>query len=65
MQSDLINQDQTVDSLQRQLNSLHSEMRMVCQENAALNEKLQVNTFVFVDLLLGKIFMLHRLFYNF
>ncbi|XP_050295290.1 myosin-9 [Anthonomus grandis grandis] len=41
LQSDLRNKDQTVDSLQRQLCCLQNEMKMVYQENAALNEKLQ------------------------
>ncbi|KAJ8924761.1 hypothetical protein NQ315_000914 [Exocentrus adspersus] len=41
LQSDLLNKDQTVENLQRQLGSLQNEMHMVCQENCLLNQKLQ------------------------
>nr|XP_023016569.1 outer dense fiber protein 2 isoform X1 [Leptinotarsa decemlineata] len=41
LQSDLVNKDQTVEYLQRQLGSLQTELRMVCKENCTLNEKLQ------------------------
>ncbi|CAH2009726.1 unnamed protein product [Acanthoscelides obtectus] len=41
LQGALINKDQTVESLQRQLFGLQAELRMVCQENCALTQKLQ------------------------
>ncbi|KAL1518064.1 hypothetical protein ABEB36_001745 [Hypothenemus hampei] len=41
LQSDLINKDQTVDYLQKQLCCLQNELRMVAQENAMLSERLQ------------------------
>ncbi|KAG5892911.1 hypothetical protein JTB14_006226 [Gonioctena quinquepunctata] len=42
LQADLLNKDQTVEYLQKQLTSLQTELRMVCKENCALNEKLQI-----------------------
>ncbi|CAG9821810.1 unnamed protein product, partial [Phaedon cochleariae] len=41
LQSDIANQDQTVEYLQRQLATMQNDMRMVCQENTLLNQKLQ------------------------
>ncbi|CAH0547664.1 unnamed protein product [Brassicogethes aeneus] len=40
LQSDLATKDTTVECLQKQLDSLKQEMRMVCKENQFLNEKL-------------------------
>lgn len=40
LQEDLLDKDQTVDSLQRKLQSLQGELRMVCKENCALSDKL-------------------------
>ncbi|VEN56310.1 unnamed protein product [Callosobruchus maculatus] len=41
LQGELMNKDQTVESLQRQLTGLQAELRMVCQENRALSQRLQ------------------------
>nr|CAH7739672.1 unnamed protein product [Callosobruchus chinensis] len=41
LQGEIMNKDQTVESLQRQLAGLQAELRMVCQENCALSQKLQ------------------------
>ncbi|KAF5278926.1 hypothetical protein FQR65_LT15485 [Abscondita terminalis] len=41
LQEDLLNKDHTVDNLQRKLQSLQGELRMVCKENSLLSEKLQ------------------------
>ncbi|KAK5642962.1 hypothetical protein RI129_009129 [Pyrocoelia pectoralis] len=40
LQEDLLDKDHTVDSLQRKLQSLQAELRMVCKENCLLSEKL-------------------------
>ncbi|KAK4877754.1 hypothetical protein RN001_010260 [Aquatica leii] len=41
LQEDLLHKDHAVDSLQRKLQSLQGELRMVCKENCLLSEKLQ------------------------
>ncbi|KAK9728149.1 hypothetical protein QE152_g18168 [Popillia japonica] len=41
LQEDLLDKDQTVESLQRKLTSLQAEMRMIVKENNLLNDKLE------------------------
>lgn len=45
LQEDLLDKDQCVESLQRQLCGLQCELRMVVKENALLNDKLQCMQF--------------------